>query len=135
MSERLANLIDTEDLESVKVFLNWLRILSENDIINKDDYDDLENIYHNKLEVKNMFATSFQKEKDRLIFQGEQIGLGKGELIKAKSLLIKLLVKKFKNFNDDLIDKINNSNDINLIESVIENIFDLNSIDYIDNLF
>ena len=75
-------------------------MLSENDIINRDNYDDFENIYHNKFEVKNMFASSFQKEKDRLILlgkqEGEVIGVEKGQLIKAKSLLIKLLVKKFK---------------------------------------
>ena len=118
-------------------------MLSENDIINRHGYDDFENIYHNKIEVKNMFANSFQKEKDRLILLGKQegisegeiIGLEKGQLIKAKSLLIKLLIKKFKNINDNLINRINNSNDIKLIENVVENIFDLNSIKEIDDLF
>ena len=113
-------------------------MLSENDIINRDNYDDFENIYHNKLEVKNMFASSFQKEKDRLILlgkqEGEVIGVEKGQLIKAKSLLIKLLVKKFKNINDDLTDKINNCDDLKLIENTVENIFDLNSIKEIEHL-
>ena len=67
--------------------------------------------------------------------KGRKEGLEEGELIKSKSLLIKLLVKKFKHITDDLIDKINNCNDIKLIENTVENIFDLNSINDIDDLF
>ncbi|MBC7475840.1 MAG: Rpn family recombination-promoting nuclease/putative transposase [Candidatus Sericytochromatia bacterium] len=140
---QISGLIDNdEDIEAIKIFLNWLRMLSENDIIDKVDYEGFENIYHNKNEVKSMFATSYQKEKDRLIQKGEQIGIKKGEQIGIhkgeqigkKYLLIRLLTKKFNKIPSKLETKINKLEDISVIEKIIDNIFDIENIKDIENL-
>lgn len=57
-----------------------------------------------------------------------------GEESKSKNLLIRLINKKFKKISKKLEDKINKFNDIKKIESIIENIFDINSIEEIETI-
>ncbi len=63
------------------------------------------------------------------IVKGEQIGIAKGTNQTKKELAIKLLKKKFKELPKDIIEKINNTENMEIINQIIDNIFDLNSID------
>ncbi|MBC7474321.1 MAG: Rpn family recombination-promoting nuclease/putative transposase [Candidatus Sericytochromatia bacterium] len=147
LNTQISNLIDSqEDPKAIKTFLNWLRMLSKNDIIKKDAYDEFENIYHNKQKVKNMFATAYQKEKDRLENIGIQKGRSEGEFIGIQkgrsegevsgkiSLLIRILNKKFGKIPKKLEDKISKIKEINIIDNIIDNIFDIQSVKDVENI-
>ncbi|MFN8578921.1 MAG: Rpn family recombination-promoting nuclease/putative transposase [Candidatus Sericytochromatia bacterium] len=65
--------------------------------------------------------------------EGEQIGIAKGEQIgvfKAKKeLVINLLTKKFGALPENIIKMLNNNTNIDFFQNIIDNIFDLNTLD------
>ncbi|MFN8578219.1 MAG: hypothetical protein U0354_15385 [Candidatus Sericytochromatia bacterium] len=75
--------------------------------------------------------------------EGEQIGIAKGKLegeqigiFKAKKeLVIKLLTKKFSTLPENIIKSIGETNNIDLFQKIIDDIFEINSIDEITDIF
>ena len=81
---------------------------------------------------------SFDKLQDLQIVveareEGREQGLKEGQS-KTKNLLIKLINKKFKKIPDDLKKTIKNSNNLKVIEKILESIFDIQNIEEIYKL-
>lgn len=69
------------------------------------------------------------------IKEGLREGLKEGAIKAKKDLLLKLLKIKFKKVSQEISKEIKHCNDVQLIESIIEKIFEINSIDEIKSFF
>ncbi|MBC7474332.1 MAG: hypothetical protein H7263_08580 [Candidatus Sericytochromatia bacterium] len=74
-----------------------------------------------------------QEDKGRAqgLIEGEQIGLEKGELEKARFYIKKLLNKKFKDLHREIQDKIDSCTDISILDYIADNIFDIDNVEEI----
>jgi len=66
--------------------------------------------------------------------EGIKQGIGKGELKNQQRLALKLLKKKLKEIPSDIEKTINSIDDIAILEKVIDNIFDINSVDQVKEM-
>lgn len=77
-------------------------------------------------DLKNVIDKSYDDGK----IEGEL----KGEFKGKKDLLLRILNKKFKSISSDLENTINSLQDIKIIENIIDNIFDLESVKDIEDI-
>jgi len=68
------------------------------------------------------------------IQKGIEKGIEKGELKNQQRLALKLLKKKLKDIPSDIEETINCIDDIDVLEKVIDNIFDINSVDQVKEM-
>lgn len=103
--------------------------------------DDVRELIEIKEKSRHDEATKLHHAKMSGIAEGEQIGIAKGEQIgifKAKKeLVITLLTKRFGALSENILNNINETNDIDILQRIIDNIFDISSIDdiivFLDN--
>jgi hypothetical protein len=66
--------------------------------------------------------------------EGIEKGIEKGELKNQQRLALKLLKKKLKDIPSDIEKTINCIDDIDILEKVIDNIFDINSVEQVKEM-
>ncbi len=68
-----------EDKKSISLLLNWFLNLREHGRITGEAYEELERVYKDKEEVKEMLITAIKKEKQAYFEEGLQEGLQRGK--------------------------------------------------------
>ena len=110
----------------------------------KAKHDEASRLFNAKKQGEEIGISKGRNEGEQIgIAKGEQIGIAKGEQIgiakgtnqTKKELAIRLLKKKFKELPDDIIENINNTENMEIINQIIDNIFDLNSIDDVKKFY
>ena len=109
LQRELLNLFDREeDKEAISLLINWFKQRVEHKHLEAVDYEALEQIYHSKVEAKQMLETAIAKEREKIFSQGRIEGKAEGEIegwtkgraegkVEGKAeLLIALLEKRFK---------------------------------------
>jgi len=77
-----------EDKEAVSLFLNWFKQLSEHQRMPEKDYEELEQVYKNAEEVKEMLITSLQREREELYQKGLSVGIEKEKIENTRKMLL-----------------------------------------------
>ena len=98
------------------------------DNINKGKFDLLEKIDFENIEGDTMFSTLVKKEREKNRNEGEVIGIQKGRIESKQATLKSLLTRRFKSISEEISSKIDNCNDIQKLETSIDNIFDYTNV-------
>jgi predicted transposase/invertase (TIGR01784 family) len=142
----LSNLDTVPNVFSSEMFLKAFGIA---EMINMDKESRLEyeGSLKSYLDLKVILDESFDKgkleglaegmEKGKLegLSEGEKLGIEKGTIKALKDKVIMLLSKKFSNLPDDIKLRINNCNDLTIFDNILESIFDIDSIDKLNDFF
>lgn len=67
-----------EDKQAISTFLNWFKQLAENRKIESSDYHELERVYKNTGEVKEMLIKALERERSEIYRKGEEKGIERG---------------------------------------------------------
>lgn len=91
IKNQLLELLDIEeDKQALSMLINFFRLWTENKIITKSDYDDIEKLYNSKQEATDMIATTVKKERERIKLEGK-IEIVKNML--KENLPIEMIIK------------------------------------------
>ncbi len=122
----------------VKLFLNYFKKMSMNEKVDIIDYSELEKMYKTKEEVNSVLLTAIKKEKEEFFKKGEAIGTQKGkvegQLEEKINNIIKLTVKKLGVIPINLEKKIKSCSNIEKLDKIMDNIFDITSFDEIEKI-
>ncbi|MFN8671125.1 MAG: DUF4351 domain-containing protein [Candidatus Sericytochromatia bacterium] len=136
LSEELSSLFTSEeDKKAISMLINYFMYILKDDKINEWKYDLLEKVYNGTKEVKSMFSTAVKNMREDLKNQGKIEGKIEGEVIGTqrtlKTKLLKLLTKKLGNVPKEVEEKILNCNEIEKLDNLIDNIFDISSFEQV----
>lgn len=121
-------------------------VMALNEMLKASRDDDIRELIEVKEKSRHDEATKLHNAKMSGIAEGEKIGIVKGEQIgivkgeqigifKAKKeLVITLLTKKFGSLPENTLNNINKTNNIDLFQKIVDNIFDINSIDEVNHI-
>jgi len=110
----------------VKLFLNYFKQMSINEKFDIIDNKELEKLYKTVDEVNYMFLTAIKKEKTQI--------RNEGKVEEKINNIIKLSVKKLGVISKELEEKIKNCRDIDKLDKIIDNIFDITSFNDISKI-
>ncbi|GIW21873.1 MAG: hypothetical protein KatS3mg068_0880 [Candidatus Sericytochromatia bacterium] len=139
LGNQIDKLIENENnKENIKQLIKFILNIYKKD--EEIDYNKLQEDLNSKFRSGSMLVENVLKfeKKARMkgfkegIEKGKIEGLKEGELIATRNKLIKLLLKKFRELPKEIEEKINNCNDLNKLDLIIDNIFDISSLDEIN---
>ena len=127
-AQRLAALQGREEvrwsdlLRIVATYASWRRPAAERGILEKIALDINPT---RKTEVRSMFQTI----ADELIERGRVEGLTEGELKSARDNLHRLLLRKFQQLPDAIVQRIETCTDVERLKTALERVLDWKSVD------